>query len=302
MASWQKTDGPGDHAATSVHAARPTPRQPATAAAISPDPTTTAVDHEHCLADIIAGDIVPALLRQHAPSPRPASDALDQHVAMLADALVAPTADDLEAQIRAWRDSGVGLEQIYLEIMAPAARRLGERWSTDDLEFTAVTLGLWRLQRTLAELSPSFVAGARHDRGTCLLTPAPRSQHTFGLFMVGEFFRRAGWQVADLPGASRADLLAAVGTTPFDLVGFSLGARNQLDDLGAAVRAIRDASCNARLRILVGGPAVVDDDVDAAALGADAIAHSVSEALIVADLLTAQTAAGPMRPGARPWD
>jgi hypothetical protein len=92
---------------------------------------------------------------------------------------------------------GTTLEEIYLDLLTPAARHLGSLWDEDLCDFTDVTLGLWRLHQVLADLGPSFEQGTSlHPAGVqndqthrALLLPLPGSQHTFGLLMVADFFR-----------------------------------------------------------------------------------------------------------------
>ena len=48
------------------------------------------------------------------------------------------------------------LELLFLRLLAPAARRLGELWEGDLCTFTDVTIGLSHLQQVLRELSPVF--------------------------------------------------------------------------------------------------------------------------------------------------
>ena len=144
------------------------------------------------------------------------------------------------AQVEVLRAQGVALEALYLDLLAPAARHLGELWEADLCDFTQVTLGLWRLQQVMHELSPAFQNEATYSlqRRRVLLAPAPGSQHTLGLFMVAEFFRRAGWDVSAEPAASAAELAAADGRDWFDVVGLSMGTELQVEadgrDSGAA--------------------------------------------------------------------
>ena len=126
---------------------------------------------------------------------------------------------------------GISVERIYLDLLAPAARYLGELWNEDLCDFTEVTVGLGRLQRVLRELSPEFGHLVEHPANgrRVLLLPSPGEQHTFGLVMVGEFFRRAGWDVAGGPWKAGTDAAEMAGAEWFDVIGFSLGAEIHLD-------------------------------------------------------------------------
>ncbi|MCU0937828.1 MAG: cobalamin B12-binding domain-containing protein [Burkholderiaceae bacterium] len=186
------------------------------------------------------------------------------------------------------RDGGVALEHIYLNLFSPAARRLGEMWSADLCDFTAVTLGLWRLQRLLYECSPSFQVDAEPpaDGRRILLAPMPGEQHTFGMFMVAEFFRRAGWDVIDGPVVSGAELTDALARNWFEIIGLSLSCDRGLDAMAALVREIRRTSRNSGIGIIVGG-AVFSEHPDAVVrVDADVWARDARQALDAAqDLL-----------------
>ncbi len=186
------------------------------------------------------------------------------------------------------RDGGIALDHIYIDLFSPAARRLGEMWSADQCDFTAVTLGLWRLQRLLYEFSPSFQVDAEPpaDGRRILLAPMPGEQHTFGMFMVAEFFRRAGWDVIDGPVVSAAELTDTVARNWFEVIGLSLSCDRGLDAMAALVREIRRSSRNDGIGIIVGGPvfiehpdAVVRVDADVSACDARQALESAQELL-----------------------
>jgi methanogenic corrinoid protein MtbC1 len=113
------------------------------------------------------------------------------------------TCDDFVASLR---NRPVAMESIFLDLFSPTARRLGELWTDDLCDFTQVTLGLWRIQKMVYELSSAIPAhlgaSTRMTPLRALLVAAPGSQHTLGLTMVCEFFRRAGWDVYSEPCAN----------------------------------------------------------------------------------------------------
>jgi methanogenic corrinoid protein MtbC1 len=189
------------------------------------------------------------------------------------------------AYFEAMRARGVALEALYLHLLTPAARRLGELWSADLCDFTDVTVALGRLQQALRELSPAFrsEAESRQHGRRALLMPAPGEQHTFGLFMVAEFFRREGWDVWGGPPSSRNDLTSIVRAEWFDVVGLSVGCQSRLDVLAAGIRTIRRASRNRAIGVMVGGPVFVGHPELAACVGADATAVDARQAATQAE-------------------
>ena len=192
------------------------------------------------------------------------------------------------------RARGVPVERLYLELLAPAARRLGELWTEDLCDFTEVTVGLGRLQQVMHELSPAFRNEcAQRDHGRCiLLAPAPGEQHTFGLWMVAEFFRRAGWNVWSLPFGTAQEMAALVRREWFAVVGLSAACASRIDGLAAAIRMIRRSSRNRAVGIMVGGPLVLSQPDLVPLVGADATAVDARQAIFQAQDLLALLAEG----------
>ena len=230
----------------------------------------------HRVADPLADAL--ADVQQPLPGPvRPRESAVEE----LAQIILANHAGVAAGYIDGLRADGVTLETLYLDVLTPAARRLGELWEADLCDFTQVTIGLLRLQQLMYELSPAFQDDAQ--RGVqlhrAMLVPVPGSHHTLGLLMVAEFFRRAGWGVWGDPAAAQADLVEAAQTNWFDMVGFSVGAVSQLSNLKAAITAIRRASLNPSIVIMVGGPVFLDSPALVAEVGADATAPDAALAV-----------------------
>ena len=243
----------------------------------------------------IEAEIIPRLMLAH--QTRPANQTGEPShctpapadVAELALIILDHEASVAERFVEALRARGTSLDSIYLDLLAPAARRLGEMWEADQCDFTQVTVGLWRLQQVMYDLSPDFQSDAEYapQSRRVMLVPAPGSQHTLGLFMVAEFFRRAGWDVWGEPSAAVDELVEAVRDEWFDLIGFSVGASSQLDGLGSVILALRQASRNPDIRVLIGGPVVTHSPEVQVRVGADAMAIDAPQALEQAERLMA---------------
>jgi methylmalonyl-CoA mutase cobalamin-binding subunit len=251
----------------------------------------------------IEGEIIPRLVLAHRGQAARVGDAgaalslTPEQLARFTELLLD---NDLEAPRRfvdGLQEDGVALDSIYLELFSPAARRLGEMWSADLCDFTAVTLGLWRLQRLLYDFAPSFQLDADlpSEGRRILLAPMPGDQHTFGLFMVAEFFRRAGWDVVDGPVVSAADITRAVSRSWFEVLGLSLSCERGLDSMAALIRDVRRASRNQGIGIIVGGSLFIEHPDAVLRVDADLAAVDARQAVAAAeDLLVAkpQRAAG----------
>ena len=176
---------------------------------------------------------------------------------------------------------GATIEQVYLQLFQPAARYIGELWCDDLCSFVDVTLATGTLQRLLRTLGPAFHRNSRAAEGSrqALLVPLPGDQHTFGLTMVAEFFRRAGWSVWSTPFVSRDGLCEAVQKGWFAVAGFSASCEQRLDELAAVIQQTRRESCNSALGILVGGPLFVAHPEYVARVGADDMGADAPQAL-----------------------
>jgi methanogenic corrinoid protein MtbC1 len=256
----------------------------------------TARERMAWLVSTIEGEIIPRLMLAHRPvgasdaaSAISPVDASRIEIEDFARLVLGPEVGAPAAHVDALLDAGVSLELIYLGLLAPTARHLGTLWEADAIDFTAVTTALWRLQHLLYDHSPGFQRDCedRPRRHHALLAPVPGSQHTFGLLMVAEFFRRAGWDIWTQPSATLFDLVEAVHSEWFDVIGFSVGAECQLEGLASVILALRKASCNPRVAVMVGGAALIGHPEYVALVGADATADDAPQSVRQAELLVA---------------
>ncbi len=251
---------------------------------------------------MIQNEIVPRLMLSHRAGPIPPSlvnavahQLSDADVASFVTAIRGPE-DDLAVQyVRDLVATGTSIEAIYMDLLAPTARRLGTLWDSDECDFVEVTVAMGRIQRLLRELSQIFLAeaGRSESVGNALLTCVPGEQHTLGVIIVAEFLLRDGWRV--LVGApwTESDLTAMVASESFDVIGFSVGCENRLASLKREIRRLRVASRNPRVRFMVGGKVFTDDPDLMSRVGADAFARDGREAPVIARALLAASSSTP---------
>ena len=111
-----------------------------------------------------------------------------------------------------------------------------------------------------------------------LLVPTPGEQHTFGLSMVAELFRKQGWEVVGGPYEPGESLQVLVGQRAFDVVGFSLATSINLPNLTDAIAAVRQASRNKEVCIMAGGPFFALHPECVAIPGADLVTSDARQA------------------------
>jgi MerR family transcriptional regulator, light-induced transcriptional regulator len=243
------------------------------------------------LARTIETDVIPRLVQSHRPGTGNLTLVPQIPSGLEVTAFVTQIIESSDAQIAkaiaGLRDRGVSVEALYLELFGPTARRLGEMWEEDTCDFSTVTVALGRLQRLLRDLSPAFGAEVEHPpMGRRALFVQPRDeQHSFGLSMVAEFFRRDGWDVIGGVGGAVAHPAVKVSDEWVDVVGFSVGTDSRLAWLRDTIAAVRQASRNPNLAVLVGGPPFMAHPEWATECGADGTARSGKDAPVVAERL-----------------
>lgn len=201
---------------------------------------------------------------------------------------------------------GVSVEDVYLDLLAPAARHLGDLWCRDECDFVDVTMGLWRLQEVMRDISLRSPPPRRHVSGdparahhrvegdemsglrSALFCPVPGDVHSFGAQMIEEVFARAGWQSEVLLGPERRELLDYVAKNPLDLVGLTVSRANTGAALASLIKAIRSVAANPDLVVLVGGHAINQNPALVSEIGADGTGADARAALETAELLVSR--------------
>lgn len=245
------------------------------------------------LAQAIQHEIIPRLMLAHrtpaecsAPYDSIADAVSPADVSDFVRILLTGVEADAIQSIENLRRKGSSIETIYLDLLAPAARHLGDMWNEDLCDFTDVTIGLGQLHKILHMIHD------KHDRHqqpvpnglSVLLMPAPGEQHTLGLTMVSDFFQRAGWEVAGGPYASSDDPVTLVKKRTYDAVGFSLATSMGLGRLKDCIAAVRAAAAPAPVCIIVGGPFFTAQPDQVTHVGADLLVQDASLAPELAQL------------------
>jgi MerR family transcriptional regulator, light-induced transcriptional regulator len=242
------------------------------------------------LVKTIEGNILPHIVEHHLKADRlengqlnvPAHPSIDSaHIDQLLILLLQDDATPSANYVKELFANGIELEEIYLNLLTPVARKLGEQWESDEADFTQVTVALWRIKQLMYDLSPIFQEYAEYKQQgkSVMLVPLPGSQHTLGLFMVSEFFARAGWRVWGELAATEADILRMAKTQWFDVIGLSASVREQFPDLKRMIDEVRSVSLNPHVGIMIGSPVFNQNPELVEDLGADMVGVDAVDAL-----------------------
>ncbi len=246
------------------------------------------------LMEILESQIIPNLLKSNeSAAPFFSTDGIrtelptEEEIARFAVLCIESNQEAPNIFVQSLMSEGLASEAIFLHLLAPAARHLGYLWEDDLCDFTQVTIGLVRMQQITLRLGSEFQEKRKSamEGMRALFAPVPGSQHTFGVLMVSEFFRREGWQVWMELGSSETTLLEAVKKDWFEVIGLSVGIEAHVESLTNTIRHIRASSANTQAKILIGGPLLTLSPDLYKEVGADGAAGDAASAVELARTL-----------------
>jgi len=206
-------------------------------------PSGSQSDSEFVLADIIARTIVPELLVRNKDLFSTSSDAFGHptqaDIERLSSLILGPENSDALEYINALREKGLTLDHLYLELLEPTARHLGELWIVDKIDFFAVTIGVGRMQRIVHHFADLDKLAPYDEKRRALMLVPPGEDHTFGSQLVQRFLRAADWSVVALDGRETnkaADLVVHEWMT---VVGISISSDVDIESMRHLIQSIR---------------------------------------------------------------
>lgn len=246
------------------------------------------------LAQLISSRVIPQLLRLHgdvlpdAPSVELLVEALapdSADITGLADIILGSDLEAAVSYVTVLRERGLSMDSLFIELLEPTARHLGEMWDHDECDFVDVTLGVARLQKLLAAFNNSHTEPALDSRRAVLMAMTPGDQHFFGVTMVERFLLASGWKVQTETSATMQEIANAAQGRWFAVAGLTAGSTEMMEPLAATIRLIRQTSANPRIGIMVGGPLFTANPALALEVGADETASNAPAAVLVAQKL-----------------
>ena len=245
------------------------------------DPSQAEPAARHAVDEVVAGAVIPRLLlscRSNGATRRPTA----AHVDTLARLALSRDPAAAGAQVSALAQSGISLDSLLYDLIAPAACRLGEYWHADSVDFVEVTLATGRLIAIVRALGLEAERDTAPDAPYAVIGTPGAERHGLGSLIVAQSFRGAGWRVSEVPGAEPDKLLAVVARHRVELVGLSVGSTAAAEEVRTLIPRIRRRTRNRKLLIALGGPALVSDPDSLADAGADILAADGREAVMKA--------------------
>ncbi|MBC8131306.1 MAG: cobalamin B12-binding domain-containing protein [Rhizobiaceae bacterium] len=175
--------------------------------------------------------------------------------------------------------------QTVVELLfEPAARLVGESWDMDDSDFLKVTVAIARMQTMFREMTydhpPAVPPNARKR---LLLASAPGDQHAFGLAVVDDAFRRAGWDVDCCGCDEGVDLFRLAASTDYRIIGLSVSTERLLPEVRRLAARLKATSRNRSVVLMAGGSLVVLDPQLVLDAGFDLTATDAASAVRLAE-------------------
>lgn len=253
--------------------------------------------HDSDFVDALCETVVPLLALRNRPVLRPAGD---QVVETASDPLQAYRVaeftqflldeDDDGCEDFAFRQaaSGADPQRMATDYLEPAARLIGDYWRMDVCDFMQVTVCMSRIQRLfwrlVEECPPTCETRPGHS---ILLSPVPGEQHSFGLSVTEDAFRRKGWQVDSCSFDEEEDLYLLARENEYQIIGLSICGEPFAPVLAATILKLRRRSRNSGVSIMAGGSLAASHPEIVRGLGADLVVRDLPQALVLAEAAVA---------------
>lgn len=185
--------------------------------------------------------------------------------------LVAGDSNGAWGVIEAALAGGADLDELYLQVIAPAMQAIGDRWSRGELDVAMEHRASVIVMRLLGRIGHRFSRRGR-PKGSIVLGTPPGEVHSLPVAMAADLVRQAGWEVSDL-GANvpiASFVHAAKEVDDLVAVGLSVTVSDHLESVAATLAALREG-VNPHVALIVGGRAI-RDEAHALELGADGYA------------------------------
>lgn len=205
---------------------------------------------------------------------------LESYLGPMYNAAIDPDPKALAAVIRTMRKAMIPLAQIAETYVPMVARRLGDAWCADELDFAKVTIGSARLQAILRRFEGDWAAQdyTTEFRRPSVLVGVPMGvQHTMGACVLAGQLRQRGFSIQLDLAVTAEGLAHEMSLNSFVAVMFSASGAENLDTLCDLVACSKGISRNTP--VLIGGSILGDFEDICSLTQADLATCDLHEAL-----------------------
>ena len=174
---------------------------------------------------------------------------------------------------RAFASRGADYGDIADGLFTSAARRMGDKWSSNTVSLVDVNIGVSSLVRTHIALCSNIREPKMLYGRTALFGWFKGQSHNLGIEFAAELFRQNGWSVQCIPAATPGEFLTYTALKQPDLVGMTATMDTELDVIQHTITRLRMLPFVPR--IILGG-----SSPHLAALHADAIVSRLDMGLL----------------------
>jgi len=216
----------------------------------------------------------------HLPDPRPSRSrtSRQKRPTWLLDRLVAGDEAGAWLIVEEALASGTSAGEIYIDVLVPALRAIGEQWADGRLSIAAEHRASAVATRLVGRLGPMF-ARRGLSRGTIVLGAPPDDLHALPSAIVADLLRGRGFDVLDLGANTPVSSFVESAREANRLVAVLVGAtsKDSVAQLPEIAIALRNSGIGAP--IYFGGRAVPSESI-ARDLGADGWSGNDADAVI----------------------
>jgi len=160
--------------------------------------------------------------------------------------------------IQQFADQGIGLDDIYVEILSESMRRVGELWHTAEITVDTEHYCTSVTQMAMAQMYDRLFDGMRKNKTILSVCPG-MELHEMGARIISDLFENHGWDSIFLGAAVPVDyIIDSVRENQPDLITLSVSMPQHLIDCEKAVREIKGTFPD--IKVAVGGKAFESTD------------------------------------------
>jgi MerR family transcriptional regulator, light-induced transcriptional regulator len=227
---------------------------------------------------LLAREVLQRMTEARHPTPKSSDWPDAASVAALADALMGSHDTAASDLVDAARIGGADVEALYHHYIAGAVRLLGERWEREEASVSQVVIGSGRVYVILRALRPIYATARMKYAGEVMAAFAlvPGEQHSLGVVMAADHFRRHGWAIDLKVGMDHDALVEAITAGHYPIVGLSANRLEAVLPLTRLIVALRVR--NPGIWIMIAGLACNQNPDLGDLVDADAMISDLDEA------------------------